>query len=338
MTRRTSRRARGLMVKEIQKKLSLDNPPLPAQLEKYLTSYQPRSINPSVWEVIEPLVASTMRRAKVRGKGTTFEKKVRLVSYFFAWAVQNGYTSERDALLNEQVIGDYIRHGCKHVSAGSKSSYRSDLRSVMRAAGSELDQAHRFQRIASRTVRAPYTVEECSQLINTINYQPRYGNRRRLQACSALGLGAGIDSADLMEMRAGDITDHGEDGIEIRVRGRMPRTVWQLHEYEEILRTGIQGLGPRTLVLTGTSLASKNSVNKLNSQIVHTGRHPLKLEQARIRNTWLLRLLQAPVPLGLVMQVAGLKSARTLADLVTYVSETQEKIDIRTLIKEIKIS
>ena len=38
MTRRTSRRARGLMVKEIQKKLSLDNPPLPAQLEKYLTS------------------------------------------------------------------------------------------------------------------------------------------------------------------------------------------------------------------------------------------------------------------------------------------------------------
>lgn len=334
MTSRVSRRARSRMVKQIQDQLNTENPPLPAELEHYLTSYRPRSIELDVWRRIRPLVLSTMRRAKVRGKGNTFQKKVRLVSYYFSWAIQNGHPCDRDALLTGRVIEDYIRRGCSHITSGSRASYRSDLRSVMRAAGSELDQARRFNRIPARNVHAPYSPAECQQLISTVNYQPRQGNRQRLQACIALGLGAGIDSADLLALRAGDITDHGRDGIEIHVRGRAPRQVWLLHEFEDLLRVGIRGLGPRTFVVSGKGTAGRNSVNKLYGQVVHTGRRPPQFEQGRMRNTWLLRLLEAPIPLGLVMQVAGLQSARTLTDLVTFVSETHHPITIPTTMKE----
>jgi hypothetical protein len=334
MSKRTSRRARGLMVKDIQQRLSDDNPPLDPDLENYLVSYTPRSIPSDVWEQIRPLVLSTMRRAKIRGQGNTFGKKVRLVSTFFAWAVQHGYPCDIDVLLTDAAIEEFVRRGCNHVTSGSRASYKSDLRSVLRAAGSELDQAHKLHRISSRSVKPPYFRQECDLLLATINYQPRQDNRQRLQACIALGLGAGIDSQDLLEVRAGDITDHGSEGIEIRVRGVAPRTVWLLHEYEDLLRVGISGMGPRTFVVSGKASVSRNAVNKLYSQVVHTGRRPPKFEQARMRNTWLLRLLEAPIPLGLVMQAAGLTTARTLADLVTYVRQEHHPITIPNTIKE----
>ena len=53
-----------------------------------------------------------------------------------------------------------------------------------------------------------------------------------------------------------------------------------------------------------------------------------------MRNTWLLRLLEAPIPLRLVMQVAGLQSARTLTDLVTYVTESHQSSEVPNIIKE----
>jgi hypothetical protein len=333
---RSSRRARGLIVKQVQAELDDRYPPLSPELEQKLERYSPRSIDHDTWSQIRPSIVSIMRQAKVKGPGVTFDKKMRLLSYYFTWAVHHGYPCDRESLLNDQAIEDYIRRGCRNISPGSRSSYRSDLRSLKRAAGSELDRSHQFNRISARNVRAPYTDVEVSELLNTINYQPRFENRSRLQVAIALGLGAGIDSADLREVRAGDITDHGHNGIEIEVRGTTPRHVWLLHDYEEMLRSGLRHMGPRTRVVTGTSKIHKNSVNILYQQIVHTGRRPPKFEQARMRNTWLIRLLQAPIPLALVMQAAGLKSARTLTDLVTYVNEWHHQREIPNLIKEME--
>lgn len=333
---RLSRRARGMLVRQFQSELNSTPAPLSAEFERQLEQYSPRSIDADTWDTIRPLVVSTMRQANVSGPGNTFDKKIRRVSYYFAWAIRHGYACDLPSLLNSQAIEDYIRRGCRHISSGSRTSYRSDLRSVCRSAGSELDRSHNFNRIAARNVRAPYTLAEQQQLLTTINYQPRYENRNRLQVALALGLGAGIDSADLLEVRAGDIRDHQGDGIEVAVRGNIPRRVWLLHDFEDMIRMGLHGMGPRTYVVTGTSKVNKNSVNKLYSQVVHTGRNAPKIEQARLRNTWLIRLLQAPLPLALVMQAAGLKSGRTLADLVTYVSEWHhpQQQQIPTIVKQ----
>lgn len=271
---RLSRRARGMLVRQIQAELNSLPTPLPEEFERRLERYTPRLIDAETWSGIRPLVLSTMRQANVSGPGNTFDKKLRLVSYYFAWAVHHGYTCDLPSLLNAQAIEDYIRRGCKHISSGSRASYRSDLRSVCRSAGSELDRSHNFNRIAARNVRPPYTLDEQQQLLTTINYQPRFENRGRLQVALALGLGAGLDSADLREVRAGDILDHGNDGIEVSVRGTVPRTVWLLHDYEGLLRIGLNGMGPRTYVVTGTSKINKNS------DLLHAWFPPILLSQA----------------------------------------------------------
>ena len=45
---------------------------------------------------------------------------------------------------------------------------------------------------------------------------------------------------------------------------------------------------------------------------------PGRIEQSRLRATWLARLMTAAVPLQVVLTAAGLRSARTLADLLPH--------------------
>lgn len=44
----------------------------------------------------------------------------------------------------------------------------------------------------------------------------------------------------------------------------------------------------------------------------------VEISAARLRATWLVAAMCAPVPLAVLLNAAGLRSARTLADLLTY--------------------
>ena len=44
----------------------------------------------------------------------------------------------------------------------------------------------------------------------------------------------------------------------------------------------------------------------------------MDISTARLRSTWLLACMCAPIPLNVLLSTAGLRSARTLADLLPY--------------------
>jgi hypothetical protein len=48
------------------------------------------------------------------------------------------------------------------------------------------------------------------------------------------------------------------------------------------------------------------------------------LDAARLRSTWLVACMSAPVPLGALLSSSGLRSARTLVDLIKYCPEPDE--------------
>jgi hypothetical protein len=48
-----------------------------------------------------------------------------------------------------------------------------------------------------------------------------------------------------------------------------------------------------------------------------TDDHP-DLNQGRMRSTWLMNLMCQPIPLNVILQVAGLTGGRTLVDLLPY--------------------
>lgn len=78
-----------------------------------------------------------------------------------------------------------------------------------------------------------------------------------------------------------------------------------------------QGRSART-PLYGTKAERKNVSGPVKANAKSAQGTGVDIEVNRLRSTWLLSLLCAPIPLASVMAMAGLTSARTLGDLIAY--------------------
>ena len=141
-------------------------------------------------------------------------------------------------------------------------------------------------------------------------------------AIVGLGLGAGLDSTDLKPLRGRDVVDHGDDGIEITVTGRRPRTVRVEDDYCELVREGVTGLRPGSLVI-GQKHDRNNVAARVVDQALIRGDAP-HIEQTRLRATWLARKISQPVPLLALLKEAGLQSVQTLVDIARFLLEREE--------------
>lgn len=108
--------------------------------------------------------------------------------------------------------------------------------------------------------------------------------------------------------------DEGDDGIRIDVPDPRPRTVWVDANFEQLVRSAVADLAPAALVV-GTKASRRNVAAKV-FEVAHILGDAPHFEQSRMRTTWLARLLVSRVPLPIILQAAGLTSARTITDLV----------------------
>jgi hypothetical protein len=135
--------------------------------------------------------------------------------------------------------------------------------------------------------------------------------------CFGLGRGAGIDSPDLKLLGTTHIDDRGEDGICVHVPGARARTVWLLRSYEQLVRRGLVGLRPGQFLIGGVKYR-RNVAAAIYADAILLGSLP-KIEQSRLRSTLLSELITQPVPVAVIMTAAGLKTTRTLFDLLPHI-------------------
>ena len=97
------------------------------------------------------------------------------------------------------------------------------------------------------------------------------------------------------------------------------RTVVIRRDYEVLVRRALslQGGLDSTQPVLGTSTTRRNVTQAALRSIVtaHTGQR-VDIDPRRLRTTWLFAAINAPVPLAVVLEQAGLKSARTITDLL----------------------
>jgi len=131
--------------------------------------------------------------------------------------------------------------------------------------------------------------------------------------------GAGLNPTDLRDLRCRHIVDHGTDGIEIDIPGKNPRDVWVRHDYEDLVRIATDGRRPGVLVI-GTKANRSNITGNIIDKAEILGDVP-HIEAARLRSTWLAWLITRPIPLNVILDAAGLKTARTIVDLIAYLPD-----------------
>ncbi|MFM2183251.1 MAG: hypothetical protein RJB61_1545, partial [Actinomycetota bacterium] len=211
------------------------------------------------------------------------------------------------------------------MDANTRNDYRSRLRNLAKKVNPGIDSPV-IASAGHQAVRPGYTAPE-EAAIKRVTLRQRIPEVRR-RSCIAVGLaaGGGLDAIDIRHQLAEGIIDRGDDGILVHVGGPRPRTVVIRREYEELVRAGMTGLRQKELVLRNHGKGSTNPVGLALDRMEINGECP-NIEVARLRSTWLTWLLHQPVPLRIVMQVAGLKSARTLGDLLPFLASEAGDID-----------
>jgi hypothetical protein len=293
---------------------------LPVQLQSLLDGYEPQSVDAVTYAEVKPTVFEVMGRTSTQGK-EKFRQQRNYVTQLAGWSQQRGLSLAIEELLSVSRISAFVTDSCAQLSDATRADKRSDLLELAQQVNPDYDGLPRTESIPRPRVKPPYTDAEVANIVRVARNQSTPTRRRQLCAVVGLGLGAGLDSTDIKPLRAKDINDHGAEGVTVEVGGRRPRTVTVRSAFEDLVREGVKGLRTNALIL-GEDAPRKNVTGQVIAQadIPSTAPH---IEQSRLRATYLAVLIQQPIPILDVLEVAGLKSVQTLVDIAQYVRDQQ---------------
>ncbi|KRD43892.1 hypothetical protein ASE38_06790 [Cellulomonas sp. Root930] len=289
--------------------------------------YRPQQVAASTWHAVRPLtiqmVAGFNPPSNVTARNTAT-----IVVAFLCWVWERPGRAESGPptaleLLSPNLVDAYVRRPVDRkghpVSGASISTARSTLRRCIRS----LDADHVAVAMPHEAIDPPYTPEECEALAALALAQPTPGRERNACFLVGLALGAGLSPKDLRHVRRRDIRDVDDAGLGNYLTvtvpaGHAPRTVPIRRQYEPLVRRALDLTEPGadTLVLgrketrrNVTELARRNIVTARSGEVV-------EIEPRRLRTTWLFACMNAAVPLSVLLEMAGLRTARSLADLL----------------------
>jgi hypothetical protein len=237
-------------------------------------------------------------------------------------------------VLATGLVDEYLRGPL----AGSPDATRATVRSILRRGVERLSARPRVT-VAYKPVQPPYSPFECASFVRLARHQPTSVTRRGLSAMVALGLGAGLAGNEQRAISPQSIREvdlgEGMRGLVVDVPGARARTVIVRAAYEELLREAVAlhrtERRANTRPLYGEVPTRHNAtggVRKGSKTALGAG---VNLDVARLRSTWLVACMSAAVPLGALLRASGLRSARTLVDLVDYCPLPDEDAVARVL-------
>jgi hypothetical protein len=262
------------------------------------------------------------------------EIRMGLLARFCLWALNRPQrpTSTTPLLLVELLEDGLVDQYLAGPLAASPDATRATTRSVLRRGVRRLAPDLASPIIAYEPVQAPYTPKECAAYVRLARNQPTSVSRRGVSSIVALGLGAGLSAQEQRTVAPSSIVEvdlgGGVVALFVRVDGSRARTVVVREPYEELLREALalhrgEGRG-EDQPLYGGSPTRGNVTTPVTWKAKTALGTGIELSAARLRSTWLVACMSAPVPLGALLRASGLRSARTLVDLVGYCPEPDE--------------
>jgi integrase len=226
------------------------------------------------------------------------------------FALRNGVELRPETVFCPAAIERFIIANGRAFSGPTTRTLRTNCRALGRALQAYPEPAP--VRLPRERAKKPYTAEEISAYLACADAQPTEGRRRRSVALICLGAGAGLVGAELSAVRGPDVVARS-GGVVVDVRGRHPRAVPVLSRYGARLRAAA-GLAGAGYLVGGTERSRRNVASGLVASLCG-GTDLARLEQARLRSTWLAELA-GRLGLGAFMAAAGVDCSQRLGDIV----------------------
>jgi len=281
-----------------------------------IARFSPAEVPPETWARIEGPVrawAEAVRPATPQRARNLLNALTQLA----LWADTHGLALEPDVLLRPGTIDRFIVQGCAHLAKGTRTNYRTQLRAV----GREVVDPDLFPpqpvELPRTAQKPPYSPKETTALLSMARALPTPKMRRNMLALLAMGLGAGLRSQEMSCLVGTDVVT-GDDGIAVHVPpigDSDPRLVPVLSPWEEEIAALAGEAGRHPLFLPERDGVRRHHIPNFVGRCSQTsGGDTVSVERLRI--TWIVRHLEAGVPVPVLARAAGVLPAQLTKYLV----------------------
>ena len=300
---------------------------LPAAVRDAIAGYRPQGVPATEWahlgDLTRRLVAG-YKPTSTTNAGNVATHVVGFLRWARRWPGRADSTAplQPEELLTAGLVDAYV------ATLTTPDATKATQRSVLRRAVRSLDASAQPAKIAYRPVAAPYDPVACSALVRLARHQPTKDKRRSLSLVVGLGLGAGLDGRDLRHVSRDGFHDVelGEEtpGLAVTIGGtERPRTVVVRRTYEPLVREALAlhdaaRRGQRVPILGRSATRRNITTPVMETAVTAQAGVAVNIEVNRLRATWLVACMCASVPLNVLLPAAGLRSARTLTDLLAH--------------------
>jgi hypothetical protein len=291
--------------------------PLSKAQADFLAQFVPQNSDQIDKEKVRVAVTKVMERASCISGLTNFKKHASDVSALTTWVLAKGGSLDWQSLMSNSIILEFERAGSGLRIEATSTERRSRLCNLASKINPGSDAPPLPKPSGHRSVKPRYSAREDEAIIDIALTQPGESTRRQLCLIVGLSRGAGVSGDELRPLHRKDVVELGEDGIDVTI-GTEPnkRIVPVRRRYEDLVRIGIAGLGPNELLL-GKVETRRNVAGAIIKQAVILSGSP-EITAARLRTSWIAELMCEDIPVAVILTAAGLKSARTLDDLIAH--------------------
>lgn len=253
---------------------------------------------------------------------------LRAVLGLVEWSSDRGIAIDRPTVFARDNIVAHIDAGLSEFGQATRTNRRSQLLRVAEALLEPALAPRALPALAPSDPTVPYSEEEQAALLEWAR------KRKRTKGCDdammllALGFGAGLSAQEVMNVRAGDITDTG-DAVLVRVTEGRVRVLPVLRKWETALVRRAGALGPSEhLFKSGRTGASKNLISNFVATAKADGVHA---QTQRMRSTWLVQQMAACTPLPVLVHAAGVDSLEALTRYLGFVPTAKSQHAVASL-------
>ncbi|WP_432058190.1 hypothetical protein [Streptomyces sp. bgisy022] len=238
------------------------------------------------------------------------------------FADAEGMPAAAEVWLSKELIERFVQVGCPAASEATRGNYRSRLLRLREAVVGPDLVTGRPVRLSASAVSRPYSPSETAALWAWALAQPTAELRHGCQVLLALGLGCGLDSPEVVPLRAHDVRAADDGAAAVNVRGSRPRLVLCRRPWEAVLAKVVrEATVPGTASWLFRPRSQARAKNTVTNFLARTAKDPAcpPLVQGRARATWLVGLIDDGVRLPVIVAAAGVDTLHALSRIMPFV-------------------
>lgn len=284
----------------------------------YVETFCPKAVEEAAWVEVQTFVRQAVLDVLPHRKSGP-QAIIQSAAPYVAWCRRvAGLPLERESIFDREVVLAYVESGLPGYSDGSRATRRSTLLSMSDVLLPHDQRSVRMERIGRNPASAPYTAAEIARLREWASAQRTPYKRHGSWALLAFGLGAGLRTHEISDLRREDVQETPV-GVLVTVR-HDARVVPMLAEWENEAVVLAECVKPGALLYRADR--DKPRAASLAWDVGHSFDRPrFSVSVPRMRATWIVGHLNRRVPLRSLMDAAGVQGLTAFERFIDHLDD-----------------